>query len=159
MSQLRPAWQGRIDRLLKAAERLGASLPRLAPCGIHRDFYADQVIVDGTRIYIIDFDLYCEGNPGLDIGNFVGHVTEQSLRTFGDPLALAHLEQAMEDRFVALSGEPTRAAIRTYAALTLLRHIYLSTLFPERRAFTQDLLDLCEERLKVNQDYPSVRGT
>jgi hypothetical protein len=76
-------------------------------------------------------------------------MTEQSLRSFGDPSALAYRERAMEERFVELSGEGTRHAVRVYAALTLARHIHLSTLFPERRHLTGDLLDLCEERLET----------
>jgi hypothetical protein len=142
-----PRWARRIGRLLAACERLGESVPEPAPRGIHRDFYADQVLVDGPHLYLIDFDLYCEGDPALDIGNFLGHVTEQSLRTLGDPDALTGVERAMEERFAELSGEATRPAIRVYATLTLARHVHLSTLFPERRSFTGDILDLCEERL------------
>jgi len=142
-----PQWTGRIERLLRACDRVGAVTPQPQPCGIHRDFYADQVIVDGSRLHLIDFDLYCEGDPALDIGNFLGHTTEQSLRTFGDPGALADLEEALEERFVELSGEKVRPAVRSYKTLTLARHIHLSTLFPERRPFTESLLLLCEERL------------
>jgi hypothetical protein len=144
-----PGWEGRIGRVLEACDRLGARTRQPETCGVHRDFYADQVIVDRERIHLIDFDLYCEGDPALDIGNFLGHLTEQSLRSFGDPGALANVEAALEKRFVELSGEEVRPAVRAYADLTLVRHIHLSTLFPERRAFTGDLLELCEERLGV----------
>lgn len=147
--QTGPRWAGRIERLLDACDRLGTATPEPMLRGIHRDFYADQVIVDGPRLYLTDFDLYCEGDPGLDIGNFLGHITEQSLRTMGDPEALVDVERVMEERFVELSGEATRAAVRAYATLTLVRHIYLSTQFPERRPFTGSLLELCEERLGV----------
>jgi hypothetical protein len=140
-----PRWAGRIERLLEACDRLGASTPEPEPCGIHRDFYADQVIVDGPRLHLIDFDLYCEGDPALDIGNFLGHLTEQSLRTIGDPETLAGVTEVLEERFIELSGEHTRPAVRAYEILTLARHIHLSTLFPDRRAFTGRLLQLCEE--------------
>jgi hypothetical protein len=149
LAQTAPPWAERLERLLEACQRLGAATPTPTPCGIHRDFYPDQVIVDGSRLHLIDFDLYCEGDPALDIGNFLGHLTEQSLRTLGDPRALVEVEQAMEERFVALAGEATRAAVRAYATLTLVRHIYLSTWFPERRPLTGCLLELCEERLDV----------
>jgi hypothetical protein len=148
VAKVEPTWAGRIERILDACGRLGTAAPEPMPRGIHRDFYADQVIVDGPRLYLTDFDLYCYGDPGLDIGNFLGHLTEQSLRTLGDPVALADVERAMEDRFVELSGEATRPAVRTYATLTLARHVYLSTLFPERRPFTGSLLELCEERCR-----------
>src|SRR5437016_5599377 len=91
-------WAGRIARLLDAADRLGAATREPKTCGIHRDFYADQVIVDGERLFLLDFDLYCEGDPALDIGNFMGHITEQSLRTLGDAGALVVRDHAPEQR-------------------------------------------------------------
>lgn len=148
----------RIGRLLDACDRLGAETPELTTCGIHRDFYADQVIVDGERLYLVDFDLYCEGDPGLDIGNFLAHVTEQSLRTFGDPEALVDVEKAMEERFIELSGEAVRPGVRAYATLTLVRHVYLSTLKPERRPFTKRILELCEERLGLQNTRDELRS-
>jgi hypothetical protein len=147
VAEIRPDWTMRLERLFEGCTRLAASVPAPVVCGIHRDFYADQVIVDDRRLYLVDFDLYCRGDPGLDIGNFLGHLTEQGLRCFGDPLALADREEAMEERFVALSGESVRPAVRAYAKLTLVRHVYLSTRFPERHAWTERLLELCEERL------------
>ncbi len=147
VAQEQPRWAARIERLIEACERLGTALPPPVPCGIHRDFYPDQVIVDGVRLWLIDFDLYCTGDPGLDIGNFLGHITEHSLRTLGDPGALAPLEHAMAERFAALSGDVAGRAAATYATLTLVRHVYLSTLFAERRRYTGRILDLCEERL------------
>lgn len=142
-----PQWEERIMRLLEACEQLGATVPEPEPAGIHRDFYADQVIVDGDRLHLIDFDLYCAGDPALDVGNFLGHVAEQSLRRLGDPGALADVESALEERFLELSGEERRPAVRAYRTLTLARHVHLSTLFPKRRPFTGNLLELCEELL------------
>jgi hypothetical protein len=154
-----PAFAERIDRLLDACRRLGAAAPEGARCGIHRDFYADQVIVHGSRLYLLDFDLYCEGDPALDIGNFVGHVTEHSLRTLGDPAALATVEAAIEERFVELSGVAAGSSVRAYAILTLARHVQLSTLYADRRPYTGALLELCEERLGIGARarFPAAR--
>lgn len=147
----RPEWSARLGRILAACDRLGATVPAPRSCGVHRDFYPAQVIVDRSRIWLIDFDLYCQGDPALDVGNFLGHLTEQSLRSFGNPGALADREKAMEDRFVELSGEATRRAVRAYATLTLVRHIYLSSQFPERIPLTERLMDLCEQRLGLTE--------
>ncbi len=87
VTQSSPALAGRIDRILPACDRLGAGAPTPRTCGIHRDFYPAQVIVDGPRLYLIDFDLYCEGDPALDVGNFIGHLTAASLRTSGHAAA------------------------------------------------------------------------
>jgi hypothetical protein len=104
-------------------------------------------MVDGERLWILDFDLYCWGDVGLDIGNFLGHLTEQSVRSTGNATGLAPVEQTIEDEFVRLAGEETRASVRTYALLTLARHIFLSTKFEDRAGSTENLLTLTEERL------------
>ena len=149
LAETYPAWADRIQRVLAASERLAASLlpHRLAPS--HRDFYHDNLLVGGDGLYLVDFDLYCEADPRLDIGNFIGHVTEFSLRTHQNPEAMVHLEQALEEEYARLAGAESRAAVRVYATLTLVRHIAISTRIPERRAWTPALLDLCEQRLKI----------
>jgi hypothetical protein len=144
----RPDWRQRLRCMLDACERLGATITPTRLCGIHRDFYADQVLVDGERLRLIDLDLYCAGDPGLDIGNFIAHIVEDSLRTFGTPDALADRATALEERFVALAGEEVRPSIHAYTTLTLVRHISISTQFAARRPFTARLLNLCEQRLK-----------
>ena len=143
----RSEWTGRLARLTVACEKLGGKIPVPQACGIHRDFYSSQVIVDDARLWLIDFDCFCQGDPGLDVGNFLGHLIEQALRERGDAQAFRDVERAMEDRFVELSGEQTRAAVRAYTTLTLARHIYLSTQFAERAHTTEALLELCEQRL------------
>jgi Ser/Thr protein kinase RdoA (MazF antagonist) len=157
VAQIKPQWTGRLEKLLAACNQLGAATPMLNFRGIHRDFYPDQVIVDGEHLYFLDFDLYCQGDPGLDIGNFLGHLKEQSLRTLGDSEALVDRETALTEQFVQLSGTTTEVAISAYTMLTLVRHVYLSTQFPERRQFTEALLELCEQRLALlNEDMNSV---
>ena len=149
VAQMESRLAGRIDRLLDACHRLGDATPETPRLGIHRDFYADQVIVHGERLYLIDFDEYCVGDPALDIGNFVGAVTEQSVRTLGDPEALVDVERAAEQRFVEIRGERYRPVVRAYALLTLARQVYVSARIPERRAWIGRLLELCEERFGI----------
>lgn len=164
VAQEKPQWQERLERLLDACYWVASTIAAVAPTGIHRDFYADQIIVDGSHLYLLDFDLYCEGDPALDIGNFLGHIKEYSLRTFGNADALADREAALEERFVELaagSRQPAaiRTAAQTYTTLTLARHVYLSTQFPKRRRFTKMLLELCEQRLDLVRHPHNRRGT
>lgn len=146
--EAQPAWADRIARLLDACECLGASIRETPARGIHRDFYPDQALVDFDRLWLVDFDLYCLGDPALDIGNCLAHITEQALRTPGDQNVLTVCEEALEERWLELAGAEHRAAVRAYATLSLARHIHISTLFAERRAFTEPLLALCERRVK-----------
>ncbi len=153
-----PRWTARLERILQACSRISAVLPQHPARGIHRDFYPDQVIVDGPQLYLVDLDLYCKGDTGLDIGNFIGHLTEQSLRMLGDPEVLSDREQALEERFIELGGEEERVAIQVYTTLTLVRHIHLSTRFPERSWLTEPLIDLCEQRLELTNRCSTVRS-
>lgn len=150
VAQLKPQWHQRIEKLLEACDRLSDTLPEPVVCGIHRDFYADQAIVDGSRLYLLDFDLYCEGDPALDLGNFLGHITEQSLRTFGTTEALIDREEVMINEFLSLSPQTHHATLSAYKVLTLVRHIYISTQFPERCHVTESLLELCEQHLRYD---------
>jgi hypothetical protein len=142
-----PTTENRVRRLIDRCERLGAMLPEPIACPSHRDFYADQVIVSGTRLVAIDFDLFCFADPGLDLGNFLGHVTEQAVRECGDAAALVDVEAGLEDAFVAKATEGVRYAVRVYAALTLARHVYLSSVRSGRTVFVPLLLSLAEARV------------
>jgi len=153
VGQANPAWTNRLEGVLAACERLAAAVPEPRARGIHRDFYPAQVLVDGTSLYLLDLDMFCHGDPALDAGNFLGHLTEQSLRTLGTPEALAEREKAFQDQFLELSEGSSRFAVDAYTTLTLVRHIYLSTQFPERRPWTQSLIALCERRLERYGSY------
>jgi thiamine kinase-like enzyme len=144
-----PQWQSRLERILAASDDLGANTPEPKTCGIHRDFYPDQVIINNSRLYLIDLDLYCAGNPAVDIGNFIAHLQEYSLRTFGNSQALQEYENILTKIFLQLTGSEFSPAIQAYTTLTLVRHIHISTLFPERRLFTESLLNLCEQQLNI----------
>ena len=146
----RPQWQGRLARLMDACRELAGNLPpERVGSGIHRDYYPAQVLIDGPRAYLLDLDLYCEGNPALDIGNCVAHVTEYALRTQGDPIALRACEEAVIERFARMNGADAETAARIFAVLSLARHIYISTTFPDRAMFTERILELCEERTRT----------
>lgn len=149
LARAMPQWSRRLSRLLEACRLSLASLPAPTFVGIHRDFYPDQVIVAGDLLYLLDLDLYAVGDPALDAGNFLGHLTEYSLRTFGDGKAWADREQAFEERFIELTGANCRQAVRAYASATLARHVALSQRFPDRRHCTESLLEMCERRFAL----------
>lgn len=147
VAQRRPEWGTRLEELFARCRRTSEALGDRPATGIHRDFYADQILFSGDRLFVIDFDLYCEGDPALDIGNFSGHLIEQGLRIHGRADALQKARLALEERFLELSGRGHSEAVDLYRVLTLARHIFLSTQFPERTHLTEPLLQLCETQL------------
>ncbi len=146
VAKTHPAWTLRLKKLMKSCEGLAENVPLVTFKGIHRDFYHDQLLFDGSKVYLLDLDLYTKGDPALDIGNFIGHLTELAVR-IGDVCALNAQEVAMENAYVELTGEEFRSRVQVYKMLTLARHIFISTLFSERKAFTEGLLELCEKNL------------
>ncbi|HVT44370.1 MAG TPA: aminoglycoside phosphotransferase family protein [Thermoanaerobaculia bacterium] len=137
----------RLERLLAACEDVASRLPARTDALIHRDFYADHILFDGDRTFLIDLDLAAQGDPALDIGNFVAHLTEQSLRLFGDPDALSDRVEAIVTGYRRLAPDAGRESIEAYAALSLARLVALSTVVRGRAHLFDELLNLTESRL------------
>lgn len=142
----RPKWRGRLSRLHRACREAAAILPVGAPSPIHRDFYHDQLLLDGSRVWLLDLDLLCLGDPWLDAGNFVGHLLEWSVRSPAERPALENAAAAFTERFVESVGRNRRDALEIYTTLTLARHVSISAQFPDRAFWTGEILELCEER-------------
>ena len=154
----RPAWRSRLKRVAARCGMLLAQLP-IAPVGhLHRDFYGDQVLVDGDRLYLLDLDTYAVGEPVLDIGNAIGHVIEYAIRTGGTSEAMRGVCDAFKETFLDTSPSTSPSAVDAYTTVTLARHIFISSRFPDRQAFTPDLLDLCEARLEQASEAPTLMG-
>jgi hypothetical protein len=145
------SWRERSERIAAACERLAARLPDTARTGIHRDFYSDQVVVDGAALTIVDLDLFANGDPALDAGNFLAHLTEQALREHGNPEALADREHAFREAYLSRAPSAGAPAVRTYEMLSLARLLQVSRRIPERRATTEALFDWIERRLDLSR--------
>lgn len=152
-----PHWATRIENVLESCDRLATQFPLTSQLtGIHRDFYPDQILIDDERLWLVDLDLYCLGSPAVDIGNFIAHITEQSLRELGDVTALRDREVALRATYLSANSDhsswgsalaTTAREIDLYTVLTLVRHIHISTRIPNRQPYTEALLSLSETRL------------
>lgn len=114
--------------------------------GIHRDFYGDQIIVSGDRLFVLDLDQFCNGDTSLDIGNFLAHITEQSIRLRGEASAFDDARHRLLEHAVRNGGE--RETILVYDLLTLARQLWISTRIPHRNHITAIILAECERRLE-----------
>lgn len=111
------------------AARRAAPLP---PVFSHGDFTYTQLIFDGQRAGLVDFDTVCQAEPALDLGQFLAY---QRLAIRKDqraeaPLPAAAVEQLCAgflERYVAALGERAgderrlRARVQIYEILMLLR--------------------------------------
>ena len=113
---------------------------------VHRDFYPEQVLVDGGRIVFLDLDDAAMSEPAVDVANFVAHL---SLMRLTDDAADALV--AIADAFVAtyhrLDPQLDLRLVRLLQAGTLLR---LAQIHAPRRGRTvaADLVRQAETVLK-----------
>ncbi len=141
-----PRLAERIRRVLQACHELAAGMPSGEFRGVHRDFYFDQLLVSAGQVWLLDLDLYAQGDPALDVGNFVGHLMELGLREQGDPSALGGAIDVFREQYRSQVPSVPPPAVEGWTTLCLTRHIELSTRFEERRHTTEDLLRLVERR-------------
>ena len=153
----RPCWTSRLERLMSACLRLGHSLPSVRHSLAHRDFYADQVLVDGERLYLLDFDVCAQADPALDAANFIAHLLEEGIRHPSFAQRLLDGARQLEERFLEFAGHEARATLSAYVTLTLARHVQISSLFLSRQSFTEAILNECERRLQISACMPYLQ--
>jgi Ser/Thr protein kinase RdoA (MazF antagonist) len=133
----------------RLCERLTASS---LLCIIHRDLYAEQVIVCEDRMVYLDLDEVALGEAELDVGNFTAHLLLRDLqrrcRRGSGPALRESFLQTYRDR-----RDFTAARFASYEAAALLRLASLERLgrpevsrlaWPELAA---GLLDAAEQDL------------
>ena len=149
-----------IERLPNQANRIGAlrarlltmaaTLPpaaRLVP--VHRDFYYSQVLIDGPRLTLIDFDLLALGDPAIDVANFTAHLLFLGLDKLGDLHALAGDAQAFVDAYARRMrvDEAFDRRRAFYQAATFFRLLNVATSRPGLAKHFETLLQVTEQCL------------
>ena len=105
--------RGEVGRVLETL----AGLPAEPPTVTHGDFKCDNLVVNGGRVHLLDFDRCGRGDPAADIGKFLADLRWWT-DVGGHPVEPLH--QAFLDAYGVL--EPTRfARARAYDALLQLR--------------------------------------
>lgn len=126
LATLVPTLAVRIDSL---AQRLSAVITDTATCNhpIHGDFNATQVLLDGDRAAIIDFDQARQGDPAADLGMFMAKL--EAKYVLGTLMAeqVASFKSNLLDGYVAGCGRIGEGHLDVYTATLLLQ---LATQFP-----------------------------
>lgn len=140
LANRRPEWAVQLNKVVAGAYALAAQAEPVRLVPIHRDFYQDHLLGDALETWIVDLDLFCLGDPAVDIGNFNAHLTELALRTTGD----ADVFRDWQQQFAASGAHASGKNIRLYELLSLARLIEINDGKPERRETAETLLGLCE---------------
>ncbi|MCL3883149.1 phosphotransferase [Marivita sp. GX14005] len=135
-----------IAHVLHGLSDILSTLPPVAPTGIHRDFYPDQILIDGQTTWLLDLDLYANGDPAIDLGNFLAHLDEHSLRFHGNIGALKMQAEAFLQGY-ASRAPLNRARVESLRLISLARHIAISLRLPGREQTTRPLIAHCSAAL------------
>jgi hypothetical protein len=132
-------------RLMEIAEPLHQRSTRAI---VHRDFYHDQVLVAAGTCCVVDLDLVADGDPALDVGNFVGHLVELAWRGVVQAERAMQLAGSFVQAYQALApGCMPESTIVRYAYLTLGRLVEIAAHHEDRLPFVPVLLFNLQERL------------
>ena len=110
---------------------------------------------------MLDLDLHCQGDPAIDIGNFIAHVQERDLRNSGNPYEHRDFYGLFAGTYYGKTADQKLPlAADVYRVLTLARHVHISTQFADRRPHSLDILTFCEEEIaRVMERIPPTMHT
>ncbi|MEX5258659.1 phosphotransferase [Kocuria sp. CPCC 205263] len=126
------------------ARRIGAELSALPAdrrgrVVLHRDLHDQQLLFDGARLGLLDFDTAALGEPELDLANLSVHLELRAAQGLLDPALRAAGQEAVTAVARVLGADPGRLAV--HAEATRLRLACVYAFRPRWRGVGQDLLD------------------
>jgi thiamine kinase-like enzyme len=119
------AWLEQIESYAEQSDALNF-------CFSHGDYTYTQLVFDGTRSGLVDFDTICQAEPALDLGQFLAYLRVAAHKArkaaapgqapIGEQLGARFLEMyiaAMGDRLE--DAERLRVRVSTYTIVSLMR--------------------------------------
>jgi hypothetical protein len=100
VERVSPALGARLATYLEAIAEHGARTAPLPSCFNHGDFTYGQILFDGRRSGLIDFDSVSQAEPALDLGQFLTYLRVASLKSKLTPAATKELIDRLADRFL-----------------------------------------------------------
>jgi hypothetical protein len=91
------------------------------PALIHKDFYPANVFWDGRCIWVVDFDELAVGDPALDVGHFLAHMQNVSLKDTGASDGYADASAHFLNSYQETSKVSVAARLPFYKSYTFLK--------------------------------------
>jgi aminoglycoside phosphotransferase (APT) family kinase protein len=91
------------------------------PALIHKDFYPANVFWDGRCVWVVDFDELAVGDPALDVGHFLAHMQNVSLKDTGASDGYADASAYFLNSYQETSKVSVAARLPFYKSYTFLK--------------------------------------
>jgi hypothetical protein len=114
---------GLASRLKPLSRTIADGLVQLPQqwCSTHGDFKPDQVLVEGDRITLLDFDRAARAHPVRDLGSFLAQLDDQHIRGDLDDHRRRAAAAGLLNGYASHSETPAPDALRLYTALSLFK--------------------------------------
>ena len=106
-----------LDDTHERLRALATSLPDRPAVLVHRDYYQENLLWDGRRVSVLDFDQLACGDPALDVAHFQAHLEALAYRRTRRTQTYA----AAVARFTAAAPPVDDDRLRLYRAHTFLK--------------------------------------
>lgn len=114
-----PGLAARIETILDALDERDRTLGPAPVTLAHRDLHLRQLLRDGSRVWVLDWDLAAATDPAIDLGNLTAYMATK-LR----PRCAAACTEALLDGYAGYAGDaatPPIARRGLYEAFTYVR--------------------------------------
>lgn len=112
-----------LGRLRAAIERAAAATPA-SPLGLaHGDFAHGNVMLDGERVGVIDFDRMGQAEPAYDVAYFLTHLTSFTLRHTRRAAHMRPLCDRFREAYLELAPDVSPRRLALYEALDLSAYV------------------------------------
>ncbi len=126
---------------------------------IHRDFYHDQVLIDGDRLAVLDLDDASMSEPAVDIANFATHLRLLGFQHPEDATALARVEAAFVACAVELDPALDPGLLSYLMATTMLRLAGIHVSRANGHHVARQLLMAAEDALDAVPACPAAHAS
>jgi hypothetical protein len=132
-----------LERMLVAAEERTRRSRVLRAALCHGDLKHNQVLDDGARRTLVDFDTVCDAEPALDLGHFLGYLRLKVSNDAADGLCDRFLAGYVDAAGTRPGMQGLRERVAVYEVLSLLgRAVHSYQKFkPERLTAIRALLE------------------
>jgi streptomycin 6-kinase len=118
---LRPAEVERLHRAQEGVHRLADATRLDEPVMIHKDFYYGNILWDGRRVWVLDFDELSIGDPALDVGHFLAHLETLAYRVAGREDVFAQATARFLGSYKERTSRDFESRLPFYKAYTFLK--------------------------------------